>query len=92
MGIIETAVWAVAALYALFLKIDIYKVVGYDVIVDVLLTVGLTLLFMGTYSGAAAAMTAGFILSIVLRLTRLFIGYKRLVRRGGRFVWYYYEP
>ena len=73
-------------------KLDIRKVLGYEVVFDIAITGGLAYLFVGTYSGMAAAMLAGLIVSVALSLLRRRLGYKRLVLENWKFKWKEYAP
>jgi hypothetical protein len=87
---IVNGIMTVAAIYLVFLKLDIYKVIGYDLYVDITFTVALLMYFQGTYNGALVATAAGLFLSILLRITRYFFGYKRFRLWDGRMQWVYH--
>ena len=89
-------IWAgiVSAIAILFLllKLDIQKVCGYDVFVDIFATGLLMLIFSGTYSGMMAAIIGGAIISVTLWLTKTTIGFKRLRYTSDKhFHWRYYS-
>lgn len=67
---------ALVIVFAKFPKTALRRILGYDVVADVLVTVGLGALFFGTYSGMMVAIVAGIILSVVLRVARRYIGYE----------------
>lgn len=85
-SIVINAIFMALAVYVVMLKIDIFKVVGYDVYVDVLFTLTLAYFMMGTYQGAMVAIIAGLALSGLLRFTRWFFGYKKY--EGRKWVYY----
>lgn len=66
------------AIYIVLWQLDIYKILGYHVLVDICVTITLATLFAGTYSGVMVAMLAGLMLSIALLITKWLIGYKRI--------------
>ncbi len=84
------SIMVVTAILIIFLKIDIYKVIGYDIFIDLFFTIALLMYFAGSYNGMLVASSAGLILSIVLRATRWTCGYKLLKWRNGRLQWIYY--
>ena len=61
-----------------FWKMGIKRVLGYDVYFDIFLSIMLTIVFHGTQGGMMLAIIAGITISIVLRVTRWFIGYEQL--------------
>lgn len=83
---------AAAALFVLMIKLNIRRVLGYDVLVDLCSTALLVSMFSGTATGMAAAMFGGVILSILLLLAKLLLGYERLERDGYHLRWRYYPP
>lgn len=81
-----------AALFILFVKLNIRRVLGYDVIVDLCSTMLLVSMFSGTATGVAAAMFGGVILSLLLLIAKILLGYERLERDGSRLRWRFYPP
>ena len=65
------------AVYIVLCKLDILKVVYYEVATDIIMTVLLALLYKGTYSGTMIAIISGLLLSIMLKATRVLFGYKK---------------
>jgi hypothetical protein len=67
------------------------KLLGYDWIVDIVVTIGVTWLFgmSGTVSGLMAGIVTGLILSIILLAAKHTLGYSKLVPCGkiGRRQW-----
>jgi hypothetical protein len=61
-----------------FWKMGIKRVLGYDLIFDLFLSILLAIVFHGTQGGMMLAIIAGIVISIVLRLLRWFIGYEKL--------------
>ena len=72
MGIIS----ALAILF-LLLKLDIRKVLYFDLLVDIMATTTLVMIFSGTYAGMAAGIIAGAIISVTLYILRKLMGYKK---------------
>ena len=64
------------AIFVVFLKLDIRKVVNWDIIIDIVFTVTLAALFSGTFSGLMVAGIAGLILTGLLAFSRAFFGVK----------------
>lgn len=83
---------AAAALFILFLKLNIRRVLGFDPWVDIASTIFLVSIFSGTATGAAAAMFAGVFLSLMLYIARGLFGCEKLVRNGWQFRWKYHPP
>lgn len=61
-----------------FWKMGIKRVLGYDIYFDIFLSIMLTIVFHGTQGGMMLAIIAGITISIVLRVTRWFIGYEQI--------------
>ena len=81
-----------AALFILLLKLNIRRVLGYDVAFDITCTVILVTSFSGTVTGMAAAMIAGVVISIMLGIAKFLMGYQRLERNGFKIRWVSYPP
>ena len=62
----------------LLYKVGFKRVLAYDVIVDVVATIGLMYVFAGTYSGMMAAIIGGLFISVVLIIAKQFVSYKKL--------------
>lgn len=86
------ALASAGALFILLIKLNIRRVLGYDVFFDVTCTVVLITSFSGTVTGMAAAMIAGVCISIMLGIAKLLFGYERLERDGFKIRWRYYSP
>ena len=70
MGIFTTAIFAALGYYIILYKIMGKKrLVKTQAIWDILFTLGIPLLFIGTFSGLATAMVAGVIFSVFTALT-----------------------
>lgn len=78
MFIAYGAISAVGILFLLF-KLDIRKVLYFDLVTDITATVALIIMFAGTFSGMLSAMTGGAIISVVLFFLKKTIGYKKPV-------------
>jgi hypothetical protein len=59
-------------------RMNLRRVAGYALPVDVGITALLTWLFIGTYAGMVTGMFAGVIISLFLTLVRKIAGYERL--------------
>lgn len=84
MDILWAGIIAAIAMIFLMLKLDIRKVCGYDIIVDVAFTGLLAWMLAGTYSGMMAALIGGAIVSIFLFVMKHTNGYMRLTRKGWK--------
>jgi len=62
----------------LLYKVGFKKILGYDIYVDIVATLGLMYLFAGTYSGMMAAIVGGLFISVVLIIAKQAIGYEKL--------------
>ncbi len=80
----------IATLMILIIKLPrplLLKLLGIDVVVDIVVTFALSWLFAGTYSGLMTAVFAGLFFSIVLGLLRKLMGYEYASWYEGRIVW-----
>ena len=68
---------AVGMLFLLY-KVGLKRVLAYDVIVDIVATLGLMTIFAGTYAGMMAAIVGGLFISVVLIIAKQFVNYKKL--------------
>jgi uncharacterized membrane protein YkgB len=72
--------------FILLVKLGLKNVLPFEVFIDVGVTIGLSILFKGTYSGLMAAIIGGITLSLLLTISKLFvkkekINAKRTARR-----------
>jgi hypothetical protein len=79
---ILTAVGLVA-ITAKFSRNFLERVLGYDWAVDLLVTLGLPILFIGTYSGVMTAVVTGLAVSFILWITKNLMGYQTYSRANG---------
>ena len=82
MDILYAGVIAAIAMIFLMLKLDIRKICGYDILVDIAFTGLLAWMLAGTYSGMMAALIGGAIVSVFLFITKKVNGYSKLTRKG----------
>lgn len=81
---IELAIVAAAIAVGFFIvmfKMGLRRVLGYDLFVDVSLTVLLMMMFSGSFSGMVVALMSGLVISVVLLVLRKFIGYEKYEER-----------
>lgn len=71
--IIISLVCATGSLILLAKTIGFRKMVRWQLPIDVILTIGLPILFIGTFSGMATAFISGLIVSIFLYFSKLFV-------------------
>lgn len=79
-----TGLAAALAILIVMAKIDIRKFLGFEVPVDILVTLGLGALgaMTGTFSGVMMGIVSGLIFSIVFLLLGKVLGKKRLTMKG----------
>lgn len=65
------------------------KILGYDYIVDIIVSVGVGVAMYGTYSGMMAAAVAGIAISAAMFLAKRIVGFQRYERGEG---WVEYVP
>lgn len=68
------------------------RLLGFDVVIDLMAGMLFAWLFMGTLTGMAIAATAGLLFSLMIWGYKKLNGYDRLVIRGWRFRWEHVEP
>lgn len=77
-GMIFAGLITVAAFMFLLMKLDIYKVLWFDIFLDILGSIALIFMFAGTFTGMFSAIVAGALFSVILYILKHTIGYKRL--------------
>lgn len=79
----------VSACGILFLlaKLNIKRVLAFDVFVDIASSVLLMVMFFGTFAGMMAAIVGGAIISIVLYIMKKTIGYQKPRWNKYKFQW-----
>lgn len=82
---------AIGILFLLF-KLDIRKVLAFDIFVDIGASVLLIVMFAGTFAGMMAAVIAGAIISIALYCMKKLMGCKKPQRNGFRWQWVNVPP
>ena len=83
---ILTAV-GIVAIMAKASKSFLQKVLGYEIAIDTVVTLGLPLLFFGTYSGLMTAIVTGLCVSLVLWVTGNIIGRQTYTKVDGKRQW-----
>jgi len=66
----------------ILLQFDFKKVLGYSLMVDIGSTVGLSALFLGTYSGMMTGIVGGLTVTVVLAVSKMLFGYKKMTLHG----------
>jgi hypothetical protein len=89
--IVAAGVMTVAALLTAHRLVNIRKLLGYAAVIDVLFTVLMFMMFMGTFSGIVAGAFGGLFMTGALYVLRYAIGYEKLCRRGVKLVWIRYN-
>jgi|TARA_B110000238_G_scaffold119255_1_gene129234 hypothetical protein len=62
----------------LLYKVGFNNILGFDILIDIVATIGLMYVFAGTYSGMMAAIIGGLFISVVLIIAKQFVSYKKL--------------
>lgn len=80
----------VAAIVIVMAKLGIRKFLGYDALIDVLVTVGLGALgaATGTFSGLILGIISGLMFSALFTILKKLLGYQTLSMKG----WVYHPP
>jgi len=71
----------------LLAKLNIKRVLAFDVFIDIGASLLLMVMFFGTFAGMMAAVLGGSIISIVLYLMKKTIGYQKPKWNKYRFQW-----
>lgn len=77
---------ASSACLALLAKCNMRRWLGYSWFVDIMFTIGLALLFSGTYAGMSAAMLGGLLLSMKLLVLKRYMGAEKWSWRQKKWV------
>ena len=73
MTILTISFLTALAFFILMLKMGIRKFTNHSVLTDVVISGGLTIMFVGTFTGMATALTAGIFISLMLAISKAFI-------------------
>lgn len=73
---------AAACLFLIFKFGNIRRVLAFDIWIDIGVTMFLSAMLFGTFSGMATALVAGTIVSIVLYALKRIVGHDKLTIRG----------
>lgn len=87
MSIIFTGIIAALAMIFLMLKMNLRRLCGYDVFIDIGFTGLLAWMLAGTFSGMMAALVGGAIISIFLYVVKQRVGAERLVFHNFKLKW-----
>ena len=87
MSILFTGIIAALAMIFLMLKMNLRRLCGYDVVIDIGFTGLLAWMLAGTYSGMMAALVGGAIISVFLYVVKQRVGAERLVLRNFKLKW-----
>lgn len=83
------------AIYIFLLKLPTnarQRLLGIDLVLDIIVTITLMIMFAGTYSGMAAAVFGGLIFSGLLIVSKALFGYQKAVWLQGKIVWLHIKP
>lgn len=79
------------AVLVVMARMNLKRFMGYPVACDIVVTLLLTLILMGSFSGMVAAIIGGLAFSGLVTLYRRLFGYERLVRTGFKLQWVRYD-
>lgn len=63
------------------------RFLGYDILFDLLITIGFMVFLAGTFAGALVAIISGMFVSIMFIVIKRFIGYERLSFKDKKLNW-----
>ncbi len=72
MTILTVGLLTAIAIFILLMKMGIRKFTNHSILTDVIISGGLTIMFIGTFTGMATALTAGIFVSLMLWVAKLF--------------------
>ena len=78
-----------SAILFLLAKLNIKRVLCFDILVDISASIALIIMFAGTFAGMMAGILGGAIISIVLFILKRTIGYEKPKRDGFKIRWQY---
>ena len=87
MFVIFAGILSAIAITIVMFRIGMDKFAGYPAVCDTAVTISLTFLLFGTWSGMVAAIIGGLTFSAILTLYRYLHGYSRFSSKG----WNYHE-
>tara|TARA_R100001463_G_scaffold55910_2_gene107737 strand:+ start:70 stop:354 length:285 start_codon:yes stop_codon:yes gene_type:complete len=80
------------AILFMLAKLNIKRVLCFDVLVDIGASIALIIMFAGTFAGMMAGILGGAIISIVLFILKKTIGYEKPIRKGFKVRWVNVPP
>ena len=80
------------AILFLLAKFNIKRVCNYEKSVDILASIGLIVIFSGTFAGMMAGVIGGCIISAVLFILKRTVGHEKPVRKGFKVKWVHVPP
>tara|TARA_S200002703_G_scaffold92688_1_gene80102 strand:+ start:142 stop:426 length:285 start_codon:yes stop_codon:yes gene_type:complete len=83
---------AATGILFLLAKLNIKRVLYFDVIIDVVSTIALLVMFAGTFAGMMAGVIGGAVVSVVLFLLKRVIGSERPTIEGYKLKWITVPP
>ena len=87
MEMIFAGILSASAMIFIMLKMNLKKLCGYDIYIDIGFTGLLAWMLSGTYSGMMAAIIGGIIVSIFLAFVKKVNGYSKLKLVNKRLIW-----
>lgn len=78
--LIITGILTALGFWIILLKLNIRKVLNFEIGIDVMFTVGMVMFLAGTFSGIMTGVIAGITLSILLYLSKKIWGVQRLLK------------
>lgn len=86
---LETGIIVFLTFWLLWIKLDVItrlRLLSHPFLLDLAVTVGVFMLFGGTYAGASAAAVAGIVTSLNISLARKWFGY--IYRKNGELTYH----
>ena len=80
------------AILFLLAKLNIKRILFFDIFVDISASIALIIMFAGTFAGMMAGILGGAIISIVLFILKRTIGYEKPKRDGFKVRWVNVPP
>lgn len=80
------------AILFLLAKLNIKRILFFDIFVDISASIALIIMFAGTFAGMMAGILGGAIISIVLFILKRTIGYEKPKRDGFKVRWVHVPP
>lgn len=78
MTLLLAGIITAIGVWIVLLKLNIRKVLNFEVPIDIVFTIGITMYFAGTFSGLMTGVVAGVVLSILLAVSKAIWGVEKI--------------